>query len=1298
MTAFTKDIVRTVGHSKKRFVSIAVICALGVTMLTGLVVACMDLRASADELFDTQKLFDVSVQSTLGLTQEDVDELARVDGVAEIEGTWQESAYTRIDGKRASVDVKALTASGMNEPYVLEGNLPQAANEVAVTAQYLKDSGKSIGDTLTFEGAEDDEASEAQDGAAPTDAEAEDNVGGDATDRTTDDAGDDAGDRTTDDANTTEVFNRRTYTITASVIDPTNITAPDGPVAFRAATSADYSFYVTPDAVEDPDVFTTIYLMVDGTSELSSYSDDYTQAVDAVIDRIDELTPQRERARAEQVREDALATIAREEADALAELDDAQAELDDAQATLDKSLAEALDGQRQLDEARATLHASLADALAGQRQLDSERASALAQLADAQTTIDANRAQIPDLSVLEGAIANVDTQAAVINDQLGSDAVTAAWSALGSAADDASSAAAQTTYLEAAREAVAALTSQIDAGIAQIDAAVPELDDTLASLKDAVDALTEQVSQVNAGIDELTKQIDPLAVQLTQAQDQAQELQASIDALDPADDGYADTLAQLEAQLADTQAKATELEQTLEPLQAQRDELTRQNQAIAAQLTPLQEQQTQLQALKDQRDQLVQQRAQLASLVDGSESPAAQLAAGKGQATVGLAQARSALALLNQAQTDLDAQRAAALAQLDAAQQQLDDGMAQISSGQRELDANQATIDAGLAEIADGQAELDEGRATFEEERADALQQIDDARAEVDDIGPATWYVQDRSNLGGFSSIDADTSSIEGIARVIPVIFFVVAVLVSLTTATRMVEEERTLIGLYKALGYSRGRILGKYVAYTLSAALIGGIVGDVLGFVALPLFLFSIFNVMYQLPILSLHFDAFYAIGAIALFVAGIVGATFITCRADLKETPATLMRPRSPRAGSRIFLEYIGPVWRRLGFLNKVTARNIFRYKKRFFMTVFGIMGCTALLVCGFAVKDTVAALSWRQYGSTGVSASNGEGIYEYDLMAVTSADDFDAAQQTLASEPLVEDVIPLLIDNVTVEYDGAKESMQLYVVPRGVSLDGYLRLVDNRDGSPVDLPQDGILITNNAATVLGFDAGATVSLKDSALNQADAEVAGVVTNYLGNAVYLSQDAYESIFGDFEANGFLAHLSGSPDEQIALSDDLAANDLFLSVSGTEQLALDFSESFSLINSVVYVVILLAAGLAFTVLFTLSTVNIAEREREIATIKVLGFRPPEVRRYINKETLVLTAMGIVLGLPAGWALGMSFAFVLKMPDINFAVTIEPVSYVISAALTVVFALVVNAITNRMLDRIIMVEALKSPE
>ena len=337
-----------------------------------------------------------------------------------------------------------------------------------------------------------------------------------------------------------------------------------------------------------------------------------------------------------------------------------------------------------------------------------------------------------------------------------------------------------------------------------------------------------------------------------------------------------------------------------------------------------------------------------------------------------------------------------------------------------------------------------------------------------------------------------------------------------------MVEEERGLVGLYKALGYSNARILSKYLIYTGSAALIGGIIGDIAGFVVIPYVLFYIFQAMYLLPLFSLHFDLFYAVLGIVAFVAGIAGATFITCRKDLTESPASLMRPRAPRAGSRIFLEHIRPLWRRLGFLNKVTARNLFRYKKRLAMTIFGIMGCTALLICGFSIKNTVESLAPRQY----------EQIYRYDLMAVTSADDFDTACSVLEGADEVTDLEAIGVDTITVEYEGGKESMQLYVIPSGMQISEYVSL-QTLEGGPISLDDTGVVITNNAATVLGLSAGDTASITTSALNKAEVTVESITRNYLGNAIYMTEDTYEELFGPLELNGFFAHLTGGDTEQ---------------------------------------------------------------------------------------------------------------------------------------------------------------------
>ena len=377
-------------------------------------------------------------------------------------------------------------------------------------------------------------------------------------------------------------------------------------------------------------------------------------------------------------------------------------------------------------------------------------------------------------------------------------------------------------------------------------------------------------------------------------------------------------------------------------------------------------------------------------------------------------------------------------------------------------------------------------------------------------------------------------------------------------------------------------------------------------------------------------------------------------------------------------------------MSFLNKVTARNLFRYKQRFLMTTLGVAGCVALLVTGFGIRDTVLSLSPRQYGDAGVIG--------YDLMAVTSADDLDAVTADLLSGDEVGDLAQIYVDSVTVTWGDSKESAQLYVVPDGTDLSAYVSLRDDA-GNQIDLDEAGIVATKALEQVMGLAEGDEISLQDSTLAVGSARVGAVGVSYLGDAVYMSESAYEEAFGTtLEPNALLAHLTGSADEQVSYAESLTEDGRLLSVSATQKLVNDFSSAFTLINTVVYVVIVLAAALAFTVVFTLSNTNISERERELATLKVLGFKRPEVHRYINTETLILTAIGVVMGLPLGYALARSLTWILRMPSLYFDVVVDPLTYVIAAAMAFAFTLVVNLITNRALDRVDMVGALKSAE
>lgn len=1057
--AFRKDIWRTIVQSRKRFISILVICVLGVTMVTGLRASCFDLRNSADAFFDSQQLYDVSIQSTLGLSADDVEAVSKIDGVQQAEGTWTEDTYTDAGSSRLSVEVKVLSESGINEPYLVSGELPTTSNEIAVTQNYLDVSGASIGDTVTLE-----------------------------------DNGSDA------------LFKRTEYTITGTVIDPTELTNPTGPIAIRASASPDCCFFVTADAVdpEVADTFTTIYIKAANADGISSYSDQYTSLINTVVDNLETLRTEREQARTDEIKQDAQATIDEQEAEAQDGFTEAESQLADAQAQID-------DGWEELNASKS-------------------------QLAEGR--------------------------------------------------------------------------QQLANGEAELEAQAQQLKKGRAQIEEGLNQVTEGRAQIESGI---------------------QQINAACD-----------------AQIEDAQAA---LDQGLIDESTYRAMLQVIEQERANQLAPLDEQ---LKTLETTEQQL---STQLSQITEGETA---------------LASARQ---------------------QLEASRQEITSGEQQITAGEKELQA--------------GQTELDTQRQEYEKTKADALQQIADARAEVDDIEAAQWYIQTRDSNAGYTSVESDASSIEAIGLVFPVVFIIVAVLIALTTITRMVEEERSLIGTYKSLGYSRHTILMKYLMYALGASLIGGILGGVCGFIGFPTFLFSVvFEAMYQIPEYLYSFDALYGIGSVLFFIIGIAGAAILACRSELKQTPAALMRPKAPKAGSRIFLERITPLWNRMSFLNKVTARNIFRYKKRFLMTIFGIMGCMALLICGFAIRDSVHALSVMQYND----------INRYDVLAVVNQEDFDASLQTLEEDTRISSVQPLSVDSVTVSSPAspnsetdtssaggttseAKESLQLFIVPDGASLSDFINTRTSAD-IPCELSDEGMLLTRNAAELLGISEGGSAHVETSTLKQADVPVQYVIDNYLGNAAYLTESTYKKYFGtSADPNGFFINLvSDDAAEQEAFANELTDNETFMTVTSTQKMSEEFSQSFSLINTVVYVIIVLAAALAFVVLFTLSTTNISERIRELATIKVLGFRKREVNHYVNKETILLTALGMICGIPLGYAFSQSLTYVLKMPSIYFAVTIEPLSYVYACALTLFFAWLVALLSNRALAKIDMIEALKSVE
>lgn len=634
----------------------------------------------------------------------------------------------------------------------------------------------------------------------------------------------------------------------------------------------------------------------------------------------------------------------------------------------------------------------------------------------------------------------------------------------------------------------------------------------------------------------------------------------------------------------------------------------------------------------------------------------------------------------------------ATIAQLEQQSEQLSAQAEQIRQGRQQIREGFKQIEAGEEELADGETQLKDAQAQLDAKRESADKEFAKQQQRVDDIAAARWYVQTRSAIGGFSSLKSDVSSIESIGRAFPVVFLIVAVLMSLTTMTRTVEEERGLIGTYTGLGYSHTAIALRYVLFATLACLVGGGLGLLVGFLGIPAFLLIVLEGLYSIPNIHLEYDWFTGTGGIALFVVGIVAATLIACVGEMRQTPAELMRPKAPKAGTRVLLERIPPIWRRLSFLNKVTVRNIARFKSRLIMTVGGVAGCTALIVCGLAINDTVDTIGPKQY----------EGIIHYDMLVVGGDDDADAMRQRIESDGRTEQVLDLRIESGELDAGDSGETIQLMVIPDESfgALNDMVTLKNVAgDHATQTLNNDGVIVTQSAANALGVSGGDSVTLRDGEMRPGEVKVSAVTRNLIGSDVYISESLYKKAFGvssPLTWNAMLATLDGTADDNIAYVDKLSRDPSVLSAASTDDLERGFT--FKLMSAVVALIVGLAGGLALAVLFTLANTNVSERVREMATLKVLGFYDREVHTYVNKEMLILTGAGIAVGLPLGRAVGGLLTRALSMPSIYFEVQVHWYSYVIAAAATLVFALLVQLFTNPVLDRIDPVSSLKSVE
>ena len=614
------------------------------------------------------------------------------------------------------------------------------------------------------------------------------------------------------------------------------------------------------------------------------------------------------------------------------------------------------------------------------------------------------------------------------------------------------------------------------------------------------------------------------------------------------------------------------------------------------------------------------------------------------------------------------------------------------NSTYKQLDNAEEELELSKKELKDGENELEKNKKEFNEKIADAESKLNDARAKIAEIENPKWYVLDRNGNAGYSSFIQDTDSIANIGKVFPVIFFIVAALISLTSMTRMVEEQRTQIGTLKALGYNKLQITSKYVLYASLACIIGSILGMSVGFVLLPKIVWKMYSMMYQMGDIQTSFN--FEIGSFGfiLIVISILGATIYAVIKELIQTPATLMRPKSPKMGKRVFLEKVTFIWKRLSFSRKVTVRNIFRYKKRFLMTIIGIMGCTALIVTGFGIRDSIRAIMPDQY----------EKVFNYDLQINLKAD-LDKKQKqdfinSLTNDDKIEKLSETYMSSISAINENVEENVQIIVPNNNSDFNTLINLTDVKSKNNLSLPEDGVLLTDKAAQLLGVEAGDNITLKDTDENETNVKVTNVVENYVYHYIYMSKSMYENLYDkSFDSNVILTkdfNLDNETEDNFVK--DLMNMPEVASVTRISTAMNMMNDTMKSLNYVVVILIVSAGLLAFVVLYNLSNVNISERIRELATIKVLGFYDKEVYLYITRETIILTAIGLVLGLVAGYFLDF---FILETCEINmlrFRKFVAPLSFVFAALITILFTIIVNIVTYFALKKINMIESLKA--
>ena len=861
--------------------------------------------------------------------------------------------------------------------------------------------------------------------------------------------------------------------------------------------------------------------------------------------------------------------------------------------------------------------------------------------------------------------------------------------------------------------------AEYEAGLKEINAALAQIAEGERQLAAGRDTLTEKQKELASGklqLEEGKQQYEAGLTELESAKQQIEEGEEQLRMLEgmmaAAENAYSQAAEGWEKGKADLEAQQAALDEAKKAYEEEHGESWEKSLSLRLSQAWLDSQWVTIEQLEKELAPLKQAMEDARTAVDESRT---QLEDGKAQYEAGVKQLEEAKAQIDASEAQIadgEAQIAAGWAELEANEKQLADGKAQALAGQaelakakKELEDGEAQIEAGRAELIAGEQELKDGIAEYEKEKAKvekefakAEKQIAEAEEELAKIELPQWYVLDRNTVQNYVEYDLDAQKIGALAQVFPVLFFFVAALVSLTTMTRMVEEQRTLIGTMKALGYSSTSIAMKYILYALTATLFGSVLGVWIGSKMIPWVVITAYGILYQyMPVVLTPVRPWYALLSAGMAVFSTVGATWMACHRALTSQPASLMRPVAPTKGTRIFLERMPFIWKHLNFSSKSTLRNLFRYKKRLFMTLFGIGACMALLLVGYGVQDSIEAIVNRQYHT----------VWVYD-MAVYLKDSEDEDLMAELDEYLMENRdmggwLDVYTEGMEAEANGAFKSIMLLVPEDPVKMDDYIKLKSRTKNEQYALDADNAFISEKLAMKLSLEVGDTMTIKIDETKEYSVTVGAIVENYMQYYVYMSPEAYKKVFDD-EPKWNQRLLSYGEGVELSEEEEERLSAEFLDLKGvtamvsSSELRSTISTMLKALDYVVLVLIGAAGLLAFVVLYNLNNINITERKRELATIKLLGFYPGELAAYVYRENIILTALGIGMGVLLGTWLTNYVIETVEIDMIMFGRGIDTSSYIIGTLMTITFSVIVNVVMYYRLQKIDMIESLKSVE